>query len=615
MLTEISVKVSFLKHTLTRTGPSIVEGDYNSTKLIFDIEENVSGKRIVFKLSNPAGEVIFLKDLDENNEVLLVGKDADGYTCSLFPSYGLYAFELVLYGGDSKLTSAPGWLTVSQRQVTVLDNTVSNYLPLLDKLSAINHSVFIKYSASPDGTGYTSEWAIGQRYIGIATGFIEPTDKLEYTWIEAIPDASTIHKEIECRLDNLEKVNLGHTYNFQTVKTVAEKQPVPDNSSEYAILSSVGGYTKKCTNLLALVPGYRGEGEQGEGSVERFTVAVDKDGYFTIDSAGVDTGISCVLELPEEMFKNIKDGATISTYVRYVSGSANGGMNGDNPYISLPVFYMRDVAMTPGATYTETTIFNKQYGFTMQVVGVFNQLKLAITVVEGNTAVDDHVYYEGLKSAKVKSVKSYGKNLVTNDMQDIQNWDIKTNSTYAIFALPEIASNGYYTLSAKKNPDLSWGGAVFKVEMSKDGGATWSYPDGMGDYFFTSAVDKSPLTFSLEKGHLVRFLLFPKTQSTIDKIMDVQFERGSKATEYAPYVGLIDTYDVPDAIQALDGYGANDTYIDFASKTFVNGETSTDISEHITDTVYLKVEGNGYIVAENDEGIEAYLTMTYQVKL
>jgi hypothetical protein len=36
------------------------------------------------------------------------------------------------------------------------------------------------------------------------------------------------------------------------------------------------------------------------------------------------------------------------------------------------------------------------------------------------------------------------------------------------------------------------------------------------------------------------------------------------------------------------------------------------LAEHITDTVYLRVEGGGYIVAENFDGIEAPITMTYQ---
>lgn len=181
MIVEILVKVSFLKHILTKSDAGVVEGDYNSTKLVFDFEEDVSNKRIVFKMSNPAGELIFLKDL-EDNAVVLVGKDENGNTCSLFPTYGLYPFELVLYSEDKKLTSAPGWINVTKSHVTIEDSTVSNYLPWFDKIANL-HSTFIRYSEYPDGTDFTDTWTEGQNYMGVATAPSAPVDKSGYTWV------------------------------------------------------------------------------------------------------------------------------------------------------------------------------------------------------------------------------------------------------------------------------------------------------------------------------------------------------------------------------------------------------------------------------------------------
>ena len=40
---------------LIKSDAGIVEGDYNTTKLVFEFDEDVSGKRMVFKMSNPAG--------------------------------------------------------------------------------------------------------------------------------------------------------------------------------------------------------------------------------------------------------------------------------------------------------------------------------------------------------------------------------------------------------------------------------------------------------------------------------------------------------------------------------------------------------------------------------
>lgn len=188
MIAEILVNVSFLNHTTTKSDAGIVEGDYNTTKLVFNFAEDVAGKRIVFKMSNPAGELIFLKELT-NNEILLVGKDAEGNSYSLFSEFGLYPFELVLYGEDSKLTSAPGWMTVSKRQVSVLDSTTMPYLPLFDNLLndlGDSDRVFIRFSKNADGSGFTADWKAGSSYIGVAVGQTAPTNAADYKWYAAI---------------------------------------------------------------------------------------------------------------------------------------------------------------------------------------------------------------------------------------------------------------------------------------------------------------------------------------------------------------------------------------------------------------------------------------------
>ena len=131
---EIPVKVSFAKHTLVKKDFGVVEGDYNTTKFIFEFDEDVSGYRIVFKMSNPNGELILMKDLVDN-EIVLAGFDDDGNVYSLFNTPGLHPFELVLYGENSKLTSATGWLAVANRQVETGEGEMPDgYLPALDEL-------------------------------------------------------------------------------------------------------------------------------------------------------------------------------------------------------------------------------------------------------------------------------------------------------------------------------------------------------------------------------------------------------------------------------------------------------------------------------------------------
>ena len=137
MIAEIQVKVSFLRHTLTKKDSGVVEGDYNSTKLVFEFEEKIpEGYKVRFKLSNPNGEAILLEELKDltKPEVVLAGYDEEGNIYSLFPEAGLYPFELVLYDDDSKLTSAPGWINASKRQVNAgQGGGAEYYLPLLDE--------------------------------------------------------------------------------------------------------------------------------------------------------------------------------------------------------------------------------------------------------------------------------------------------------------------------------------------------------------------------------------------------------------------------------------------------------------------------------------------------
>lgn len=58
-------------------------------------------------------------------------------------------------------------------------------------------SVFIRYSASADGTDFTDTWSEGQGYMGVATGQSAPSDKTKYTWLPlgAVPKLNTVTME------------------------------------------------------------------------------------------------------------------------------------------------------------------------------------------------------------------------------------------------------------------------------------------------------------------------------------------------------------------------------------------------------------------------------------
>lgn len=131
---EIIVKVSFEKHTLIKKDPGVVQGDYNTTKFIFEFEEDTSAYSIVFKMSDPNGNIVLLSELTDN-EIVLAGWTDEGEVYSLFAEVGLYPFELIAYGENSKITSAPGFLTVNKRQIPLDGGGETGfYLPLGNNL-------------------------------------------------------------------------------------------------------------------------------------------------------------------------------------------------------------------------------------------------------------------------------------------------------------------------------------------------------------------------------------------------------------------------------------------------------------------------------------------------
>ena len=175
----ILIKLSFEKRRIIKEGVKLVEGDYNSTKIVFEFDKEYEGRK-VFELAKPdTNEAIFVSEII-NNEVLLVTKvavkDERGYIKytdeneaiywydeennkvydeqgqeqeidietltkvlvdgSIFNESGRFPFEVTLYNGDSKLTSVSSGLSVAEEMVRIGDEEVSTYLPIFDQLIA-----------------------------------------------------------------------------------------------------------------------------------------------------------------------------------------------------------------------------------------------------------------------------------------------------------------------------------------------------------------------------------------------------------------------------------------------------------------------------------------------
>jgi len=127
----IKVNVNFKNRTIYKQGVDLTSGDYNSTKLVFEFDRQ-DGRKI-FEMKDPDGEIVLWSEI-ENNEIALVGKDEEGNNTTLFKEAGKYIFEISLYDGDSKLTSAFDYIPVKEEQVKDGNKIVTAYLPIFDQL-------------------------------------------------------------------------------------------------------------------------------------------------------------------------------------------------------------------------------------------------------------------------------------------------------------------------------------------------------------------------------------------------------------------------------------------------------------------------------------------------
>lgn len=134
-MNEIKIIVKFKEHECyfedEKDIKSLISGDYNSTKLVFDFDREDGTK--VFEMKNENNEIVYASEID-NNELILVGKDENDNNCTLFNTKGTYAFEITLYGNDSKLTSACGAFSVQPEEVVISDNVAESHLPIFDEM-------------------------------------------------------------------------------------------------------------------------------------------------------------------------------------------------------------------------------------------------------------------------------------------------------------------------------------------------------------------------------------------------------------------------------------------------------------------------------------------------
>lgn len=101
--------------------------------------------------------------------------DFTGTTCPVPIITNATVVQVGVYAGELSTTTPA--LIACQKSI-LCESAAPGGNPTLN-----GDNAFIRYSASADGTDFTEEWSQGQNYIGFATGQSAPTDKSGYEWL------------------------------------------------------------------------------------------------------------------------------------------------------------------------------------------------------------------------------------------------------------------------------------------------------------------------------------------------------------------------------------------------------------------------------------------------
>ncbi|MBQ7347818.1 MAG: hypothetical protein IJW55_07660 [Clostridia bacterium] len=340
--------------------------------------------------------------------------------------------------------------------------------------------------------------------------------------------------------------------------TTAYQKDVPANALPYAAVSKIGGMTRKCANLLNLA-----DTKYPAGGV----TATVKDQ--TISFSGVATVETW----------NILGSITL-TAGDYTFSCAQTMATGVNFYIFSSGNYtsIKNTRPTSTLTVTETTTFNVIVQITDLVndsstLGTYN-----LMLNEGTAALPYEAYFDGLRDAPVTEVESVGANLINfgdsftkshSSKPATLEYD-KESDTFT-FSCEELTAgiDIFVSLQNKITP-IAGENYTLSIEDITSPGEKLGFYFGLMDIRYPyregtySILTKSTLTGTfVNDAEITHLKIFAGPISATNTRFRVTFNKGSDALPYTPYAGH--TLSIPEAVQALDGYGQgiDDTYHNF----------------------------------------------------
>lgn len=356
------------------------------------------------------------------------------------------------------------------------------------------------------------------------------------TWEIELGKISAFDKRIE----NLEvAVNPG-LVSPMIDDAVAYVKDVPTGALPNAMISEIGGMSRKCENLIPFP--YDTESK----TVNGVTYAINSDGSVSVSGTPTENTavyLTSLFDADKAKYFISLQGSFSNMYIAW-----DLFVDGNREYQSYHTAYGFDLTGLEGKPQLRVGLMPKEAG--VVVSGTCKP-----TLNKGDAALPYEPYFEGLRDAKVTAVESFGANRFSGEVS------FKTAPTTYSFA------NG--TLKLKRNGGAMQGG-VWSKEKYKSGTYTISFNlSGMSNTNFVLATTatasatntgtlvktwfangQATYTLTLTEDRYIGFFTDGTVEITASNIM---LNQGSSALAYIPYFKNI--FEIPEAVQALDGYG------------------------------------------------------------
>ena len=415
---------------------------------------------------------------------------------------------------------------------------------------------------------------------------------------------------------------------FQTDEDVAFRKIVPVGAEEYAQIARIGGMTYKSKNLI---PSPYANGTQTQNGV---TWTPNEDGSINANGTQTVSSSYAIVNFAEPLLLN-------GTYSASIGSALPSGCS---LYLAFDdalgnVEIIKSSSASGSATITNR--YCKSVRIWVEKDVVFNNVTFYPMLNIGSTVAEFEARYEGLRDTKVTALESEGANLLP---RATQNRRTINGVTFTVQDDNSILVNGTATATANFEILRGYMGEYFALEKDEtytlsgcpEGGSIDSYRLIIQSLDYNQSFTEygSGYTEIAKKDKYYAFIRISAGYTANNLVFKPMLNRGSTVLPYSPYGTIVDTLTIPEAVQSLDGYGQGNpdnteeyNYIDFERKKFIaygcivdgvwvayEEPRETDISAYLTDN-FIKVEGGGEIVFENDYEYDAPSTINYITKV